>query len=103
FASLGDAVDMILDAGPCSGGIESTVLDLTADPPRILRPGLVTFDEISQIIGKVAIGESPAGSLRSPGQLPRHYAPRTPMELVAGDGAARARELIELGARVGWL
>jgi len=103
IASLGDAVDLVLDAGPCPGGIESTVLDLTADPPQILRPGLITADQIRDVIGAVVVDRSPGEPSRSPGLLPRHYAPRTPLELAPGDGSIRVRELAETGVRVAWL
>lgn len=78
---LGDAVDLILDGGPCAVGIESTVLDLSSSSPRILRPGGVTREEIEEVIGAVEAGTvvskltTPA---RSPGQQETHYAPRTP-------------------------
>lgn len=80
-AELGDAVDLILDGGPCIVGIESTVLDLTRTPPIILRPGAVTADQISALIGRV---ESFSGALKSnqaahsPGQQPVHYSPAAP-------------------------
>lgn len=75
---LGGAVDLILDGGPCSVGIESTVLDLTSSPARILRPGGVSRELIEREIGVVgefsgSVGESEAAS--SPGQQAVHYAP----------------------------
>jgi L-threonylcarbamoyladenylate synthase len=78
---LGDSVDLILDGGPCQVGIESTVLDLTTEVPRILRPGSITRQQIESVIGPVDAESSitdmtlPA---TSPGQQPIHYAPRTP-------------------------
>jgi L-threonylcarbamoyladenylate synthase len=67
----------VLDAGPCDRGIESTVLDLTVQPPRILRPGAVSRDAIEALIGPTAAPEPPGGGLpaRSPGLMGRHYAP----------------------------
>ena len=50
---LAGRIEMVLDAGPVPGGIESTVLDLTSDPPRLLRPGLVSPAEIEAIIGPI--------------------------------------------------
>jgi L-threonylcarbamoyladenylate synthase len=97
---------MVLDAGPVPGGIESTVLDLTSDPPRLLRPGLVTPRQLEAVIGPVALpGAGPTASpapLPSPGMLARHYAPQTPLELVE-EGGARVEELRRAGLRVGWL
>ncbi|MBV9849969.1 MAG: threonylcarbamoyl-AMP synthase [Armatimonadetes bacterium] len=84
---LGDAVDLILDGGPTDVGLESTVLDLTEWPPRLLRPGMVTAAEIESVLG-VPISAHPApnsgGSepARSPGRMPRHYAPRTRLRVV---------------------
>lgn len=76
---LGDKLPLILDGGPCPIGIESTVLDLTCDPPRVLRPGLIHESAISAVLGR-AVAPAPAGKhdepLRSPGQMLRHYAPR---------------------------
>ncbi len=78
---LGDAVDLVLDGGPCAVGIESTVLDLTGDAPTILRPGGVTRRAIEQIIGPVGISTSiveETMAASSPGQHAVHYAPTTP-------------------------
>jgi L-threonylcarbamoyladenylate synthase len=78
---LGDRVDLILDGGSCRVGIESTVLDLSADTPTILRPGGVSRQQIEAVIGPVTLfaGAAPADQpAASPGQLALHYAPRTP-------------------------
>ena len=79
---LDGSVDLILDSGPCSVGIESTVLDLSGPVPTILRPGAVAADEITATIGRpvVHFAGSVASSqpAASPGQLAVHYAPRTP-------------------------
>jgi L-threonylcarbamoyladenylate synthase len=78
---LGDAVDLILDGGPCEVGIESTVLDLTTEPPTILRPGAVTREQIEAVIGRVELFRGAVearDSAKSPGQHRIHYAPSTP-------------------------
>jgi L-threonylcarbamoyladenylate synthase len=107
LAGLDGRIDLLLDAGPTPGGLESTVLDLTASPPRLLRPGLVSPSEIEEILGPILRpGEGrrdEAEILRSPGLLPRHYAPRAVLECVTGDGRDRAEELCRQGLRVGWL
>jgi L-threonylcarbamoyladenylate synthase len=72
---LGDAIDLILDGGPCAVGIESTVLDLSSDRPMILRPGGISHEQIEAIIGPVELNNG--ASQKSPGQHPIHYAPRT--------------------------
>jgi len=84
-AGLGDAVDLILDGGPCTVGIESTVISLSGARPRILRPGIISQPEIEAVIGPVEAG---AGA-ESPGQHPKHYSPRTP--IVLGDSPATGR------------
>lgn len=74
-------VDMIIDGGPCEVGLESTVVDLTGDHPRVLRPGGVTRAQIQAVLGK-PLGElPPPGVNRSPGMYARHYAPKAKMVL----------------------
>jgi L-threonylcarbamoyladenylate synthase len=80
-SELGDAVDLILDGGLCTVGIESTVIDLCDKVPRILRPGGVSRQQIESVIGPVDLfhgitDESTAAA--SPGQHVRHYSPITP-------------------------
>lgn len=82
---LGDAVDFVLDGGPCGVGIESTVVSLTGNVPRILRPGMVSQTQIEAVIGPVEL----AGGAESPGQHPRHYSPRT--RVVIGDSPSEGR------------
>ncbi len=74
---LGQKIDMILDGGPCSIGLESTVIDFTEKEPLVLRPGGLAIEEIESVIGKVTISD--AKNKKSPGQLDKHYAPRTPL------------------------
>ncbi len=103
---LDGRIDMILDGGPVAGGIESTVLDVTTDPPRLLRPGLVSVQELERLIGPVTFSATTMATdspLPSPGMLTRHYAPRTPLELAEDDGRARVVELRSAGLVVGWL
>src|SRR6185369_15840393 len=77
--ALGDAVDLILDGGPCTVGIESTVLALTGGMPQLLRPGMVTQAQIEEVIGPVVILTSTSkGVHTSPGLHPQHYQPKTP-------------------------
>jgi L-threonylcarbamoyladenylate synthase len=70
---LGDAVDYVLDGGPCDVGLESTIVDCTVDPPQILRPGAVTEEMIDSVLGRTA---APQGPSRAPGMMERHYSPR---------------------------
>ncbi|MEQ8769507.1 MAG: L-threonylcarbamoyladenylate synthase [Phycisphaerales bacterium] len=74
----------IVDGGACARGIESTVLDLTTDPPRVLRPGVVTPDEIAAVLGRPlgSASRCASGAERSPGRLGPHYRPMAPVVLV---------------------
>jgi len=81
---LGNAVEMVLDGGPCDVGIESTIVDLTREPPAILRPGRVSAQQIADAL-LVPLGESAADRPRVPGSLASHYAPRAPLKLVQPD------------------
>jgi L-threonylcarbamoyladenylate synthase len=90
---LGSGVALIVDGGPCQVGIESTVIDLTVSPPAVLRPGMITAEAMAAVLGiapvsgpgdrKKASVPLTDNSLRSPGRLPRHYAPHTPLLLLA--------------------
>src|SRR4051812_14130711 len=81
--SLGDAVEMVLDGGPCAVGIESTVLSLVGPRAVLLRPGAVTRAQIEEVIGPLGdADEAPEGAHPSPGMHPRHYSPRTRTLLV---------------------
>jgi L-threonylcarbamoyladenylate synthase len=78
---IGDAVDLILDGGPCAVGIESTVIDLSTARPTLLRPGGASRDAIEAVIGPVDVFTGSVGhdvAAASPGQQSVHYAPATP-------------------------
>ncbi len=98
---------MILDGGPTTGGLESTVLDATTLLPRLLRPGLIGPNELEAVLGLVIrVMPEPKTSavvLPSPGLLKRHYSPQTPLECVEGDAWERVKEIAEQNRRVGWL
>lgn len=78
----------VLEGGACRGGIESTVVLLAGETPRVLRPGLISAEQIAEVIGREVLNGAgavtPAGEpLASPGLLARHYAPGTPARLLA--------------------
>ncbi len=73
--SLGDSVPLIVDGGPSQVGIESSVIDISTDPPRLLRPGMIHTESLVAVTGQLDQGTQ-AGTLRSPGLLPKHYSPR---------------------------
>jgi L-threonylcarbamoyladenylate synthase len=85
-------VDIILDGGPTTVGLESTVLDLAGDTPTILRPGAVSLEDLRQVLGGVQVREAAtltdAPAMPSPGMLPKHYSPRTPLTLYEGEATA---------------
>ena len=85
-AGLGASVDLILDGGSTTVGIESTVLSLAGGTARLLRPGMVSQREIEDLIGPVETRPRmlPLPGHESPGMHPRHYSPRTPLLLVSG-------------------
>ena len=78
---FGDQLAHILDAGPCRVGVESTVVSFVQEQPVVLRPGGVTMEEIEEVIGPVALGQTDDVSPASPGQLSRHYSPTTSLIL----------------------
>lgn len=106
---LGSRIDYILDGGPCRVGVESTVLDVSTNPPTLLRPGGVTVEELEQVIGPIAMPVTADESHPSaPGMLPSHYAPRTPLQIrdttTAADSTRRLGLLAfeEPSSRDGW-
>jgi L-threonylcarbamoyladenylate synthase len=83
--SLGARVDLILDAGTTEHGLESTVVDCTVVPPRVLRPGPVTILELERVLGRVKSDRSDAAegaAHPSPGMSRKHYAPQATVLLV---------------------
>ncbi len=107
---LGDSVALVLDGGPCVVGIESTIIDLSRDdgfPPRLLRPGHITPEQIAAVIGMLPeLPEaSPDGNApRVSGSLDAHYAPLTPMRVtVTAQLPDVSRELREAGKSFGLL
>ena len=92
-------VDGIVDGGPCAVGVESTILDLTCDPPRLLRPGGLPLEELEAVLGHVEIDQAVTAPLKAgeqpkaPGMKYRHYAPKAPVTVVAGGPEASAEEI----------
>ena len=103
LADLGDDIDLLLDGGECSVGLESTIVDVTGDVPVLLRPGAVTVERIESILGE-RVSRSVSSEVRAPGRLASHYAPSARVEVHAPpELVARARELAQLGERVALL
>lgn len=113
LADLDGRIDMILDGGATPVGVESTVLDLTTEPPTLLRPGAVAAEDLARLLpsgitSRSASAPADGGAMRSPGLLAKHYAPRAPLVLYRGRGALDAlvldaRDEVAAGRRVGVL
>lgn len=84
---LSDRVDLILDGGLCSVGVESTIVSLAGVRPELLRPGSLTLEAIQAVIGPVDRATSSDETVHVPGQSMRHYATRTPVTLLPAPGA----------------
>ena len=91
-------IDGIVDGGPCTVGVESTIIDLTVTPPR-LRPGGLPLESLRQVLGEVAVDKAVTGLLaagerpRAPGMKYRHYAPHAPVTVVTGEPERSARRI----------
>ncbi|MDQ6833467.1 MAG: L-threonylcarbamoyladenylate synthase [Chloroflexota bacterium] len=97
---LGDTVDLILDGGPTDVGVESTIVDLSGDRPVLLRPGSIIPAHLAAVLGEAP--DAPhAASPRASGTLPSHYAPRTPLDVIAPDNLEeRATQCTARGSHV---
>jgi L-threonylcarbamoyladenylate synthase len=82
-ASLGGAVDMVLDDGPCQIGLESTIIDLTGTTPTLLRAGGVTIELLERQIGEIKMATDDDTTPKAPGMLSRHYATSIPLRMDA--------------------
>ncbi len=110
---LDGRVDLILDGGPTDIGLESTIVDFTADPPVIRRPGGITVEQVREFVPEVAVQSATRGEAEpqvAPGQMIRHYAPRAELTLYEGPPekvidrvAAEVRASTAAGDRVGIL
>jgi L-threonylcarbamoyladenylate synthase len=103
--SLNGRIDMILDGGSCPGGIESTVVDVTYEKVRLLRPGLITVSMLQEVVGDIMTMNDVAGVVgvaRSPGLMTKHYSPRTALHLDdVGALDEHVQEAVKVGKRVG--
>jgi len=101
---LGGAVDYILDGGSCPVGVESTILTWHSGRPVLLRAGGYPLEELERVVGRIEMRNlektDPQTAPQSPGRLPWHYAPRTPLRLVT---PTAADDPPPTGARTGWI
>lgn len=100
---LNGRIDVVLDGGPTHVGVESTVLDLTVDPPQILRPGGTSHEDLLRVLGKVELNPAVVadqalhvGKARSPGVKYKHYSPDADVIVIEGDVEAVVRRVEEL-------
>ena len=102
FDDLNGKIPLILDGGPCLGGIESTVCDITGPYPAVLRAGLVSREMIARVVGRCDEYVPKAGEqVRSPGMKYKHYAPTCATMYFAADAADAARAALETNVRAG--
>jgi len=114
--SLGGRIPLVIDAGRCAVGVESTIVAVEGDGLRLLRPGPIAPEQMTEITG-LAVARAQGGGIESPGQMPQHYAPSKPLRLraetplpgewligfgdVAGDvSLSRGGDLTEAAARL---
>lgn len=104
YDDLAGEVDIILDGGAATIGVESTVLDINQQPARILRPGGITLEQLSAVLEKIevtsaATSPKPSAALPSPGMLDKHYAPRAKLIFFKNPDTAKALESMVAMAR----
>ncbi len=99
-------IDAIVDGGPCTVGVESTIVDLTGETPRLLRPGGITPEELEKILGKLDIDRAVVGEIsqdavvRAPGMKYKHYAPSGDVIIVTGSSEGASSYILRrLGPR----
>ena len=94
---VGGKIECVLDGGACAVGVESTIVDLTVTPPRLLRPGGLPLEALEEVLGPVELDEALTRQMgqgerpRAPGMKYRHYAPVAPVTVVTGTPARSAQ------------
>ncbi len=90
-------IPLIVDGGPCRVGVESTIVDLTETPPRLLRPGGITPEQLTRVLGALTVDKAVTAPIdqdavvKAPGMKYRHYAPQCQVLIVAGSSEKAAR------------
>ena len=102
-------IPLIIDGGACRVGVESTIVDLSEERPRLLRPGGITPEQLKQVLGDLIVDKAVTGEVakdevvKAPGMKYRHYAPQCPLVIVSGSrekAAAYIRDQYQTGDRV---
>ena len=101
-------IDAIVDGGPCTVGVESTIIDLTVSPPRLLRPGGLPLEALEEVLGEITVDRAVTEKLRAgerpraPGMAYRHYAPKAPVTVITGSPMRSAGYILRhLGENTG--
>ncbi len=90
-------IDAVVDGGPCRVGVESTIVDMTETPPRLLRPGGVTAEQLAEVLGEITVDKAVTAQIdkdavvKAPGMKYRHYAPQAAVVIVSGPREAASR------------
>ena len=100
---LAGKIDMVVDGGAVEIGVESTILDMTVEPPMILRPGAVTREMLESLVGKVSVDKTliepdSRKAPKAPGMKYRHYAPKADLTILEGDLSRVVEEINRLAA-----
>ncbi|HZK40502.1 MAG TPA: L-threonylcarbamoyladenylate synthase [Atribacterota bacterium] len=95
---LGGKIEMIIDGGKTKVGVESTVLDVTVEPVRVLRAGGISLERLKEVVGQVKISKELEEGFRSPGMLNSHYSPRAKLILVEKKRDAQVEEVRKLAS-----
>lgn len=102
-------IPLIVDGGPCRVGVESTIIDLTENPPRLLRPGGITPEQLTEVLGEITVDKAVIAQIdhdavvKAPGMKYRHYAPQCQVLIVSGSreqAAKYIRKVWQPGDRV---
>ncbi len=113
WEDMNGRIDMVVDGGEVGIGIESTIVDLTVDPPQILRPGFITQDMLSAVLGEVdtdvtILNDKTGQAPKAPGMKYRHYAPAGELTIVSGEPGevaeyinTRTKDAKDQGVRTG--
>lgn len=102
WEDMAGRIDMLIDGGSVGIGLESTIVDMTVDPPMLLRPGYITVPMLKRVIGRLQIDPSlmeeaaPGVKPKAPGMKYRHYAPRAELTIVEGELDKAAEEIERL-------
>lgn len=94
-------IEGIVDGGPCTVGVESTIVDLTVMPPRLLRPGGLPLEDLQRVLGEIDVDKAVTAPLeegeqpKAPGMKYRHYAPKAPVTVFTGNPRRTAQTMVQ--------